>query len=412
MKKILKVFLVVLLLSACAPKNSKEVQDKYIKPINLVNFYEILNDNLKNRLTKVYGDSKVENNLFEMVGKELKDLVVIDYYDNPVYFRDFKQGKVIIEVVQNSCEHCKKQVPLTEEIMKRVNDITFVEYFAYGNVDQINEFYESTNSSIPKDVIIIPENKELSNFIFDLGVDSTPTFLFCENGIIKFAKIAELSYAQYSNAYDVSYVNTFTVDDLVTNDNTSVFLANRDYNDVLNDLSKASKDKLALIDKSEELTVNVIGQFVEFYSLYQEEEGAIYKLDSYTQYINKPLVVFYLGNIHDNMEDDITLINSFVKNHPDLNVLTLLMDTKDVQTSKVYQEMDLELECDYVSSNAEIPKQFLDTKVNEYLAALFIQENTFTGGVSGIKDLDTIERAYEAFIGDDSIALIKNNTNE
>ena len=414
MKKIIKVLLIVLTLTSCSQStNNDKIVDKYIKPVNLVNFYDNLNDGLKKRLNKVYGEDKVNNNLIEMVGKEICDLIVIDYYDNPVYFRDFKQGKVLIEIVQNSCEHCKKQLPLTEEILEKTKDITFVQYFAYGSKDQITDFYENAGMAIPKDLIIIPENKDISDFIFKLGVDATPTFLFCDNGIIKLAKKSELSYAQYINAFDVSYVNPFTIDDLVTNSGDSVFLGNRTTADVLNDLSIDSKDKLASIDKAEDLTLNVIGQFVELYSLYEEDEkGAIYKLDDFTKYVNKPLVVFYLGNIRNNMEKDILLINSFVKKHPDLNVLTLLMDTKDVQTSIEYQKMDLELESDYVSSNARVPKQLVDTKVNEYLACLFIQDNVFTGGVSGISDIDTLERAYETFIGEDSIALIVNNINE
>lgn len=400
----------MLMLCSCNTRKAEEdINSKYIKPIHLVNFYEILNDNLKKRLANVYGDEKVENNLLEMVGSELKEMTVTDFYDNPVYFRDLKQDKVVIEIVQNTCEHCKKQVPLTEKIMDEVDDITFVEYFAYGSKEQIKDFYEEAGASIPTNITIIPENKDVSSYFMGLGVDATPTFLFYDDGIVKFCKIAELSLAQYINAYDISYTNPFTVSDLTSNDGESVFLKQRTYNDVLNDLSASNKDKLALINNSEELTINVMGQFVEFYSLYEEEEGAIYKLDTYTKYVNKPLVVFYLGNIHDNVENDILLINSFVDNHPDLNVLTLLMDTKDVSTSNVYQEMELELKSDYVSSNAEIPKQFLDTKVNEYLACLFIQDNTFTGGVSGVKDLDTLERAYSTFLGEGSIALKKNN---
>ena len=415
MKKLLTVFLVMLVLFGCSSKedNKEDRENKYIKPINVFNYYENLNDSLKDKLKTAYGDSDVDNNLIEMIGLELKDMTAVDYYGNPVYFRDLKQGKTIFEIVQYTCEHCKKQVPLTEQIMSKADDVTFVQFFAYGDIDQIDTFYDEAGQSIPKNVIVIPENKELSNYFMGIGVDATPTFLFYEDGVVKFCKVAELSYAQFLNAYNVSYINSFTKKDLTTNEGKSVFEGTRTYDDVLNDLSTASKDKLALIDNSEELTINNIGKFVEFYSLYEEDEnGALYKLDSYTQYVNKPLVVFYLGNINDNMKGDILLINNFVDEHPDINVLTLLMDTKDVQTSETYQNMDIELKGDFVSSNAEIPKQFIDTKVGEYLAALFIQDNTFVGGVSGIKTLDTVNRAYDTFIGGDSIALVKNNVEE
>lgn len=410
MKKLVLLFLIMFMLTSCSSKtiDKDEVSDKYIKPINQIDYYDYLNDSLKNKLKNVYEDQKVTNNLLELVDTKLPDINCLDYYDNPVYFRDLSNGKVVFEIVQYSCDHCLKQVPLTEEILKN-SDITFVQYFAYGSKEQIDDFYDKADRDIPKDLLVIPENKELSNYFMDEGVDSTPTFLFYEDGNVRLAKIAELSYAQFINATKLAYESPFTSKDLVDNNGDDVRKLLRTYDDVLDDLSTESKDKLAKITNAEELTINVIGKYLEFYSLYEEEAGAIYKLDTYTKYINKPLVVFYLGYINNNLEDDINLINAFKNNHKDLNVLTILMDTKDIQTSSVYQGIDLELNTDYVSSNSVIPKQLLDTKVNEYLAALFIQDNIFTGGVSGIKSVETIENAYNTFIGEESIALIKNN---
>ena len=111
------------------------------------------------------------------------------------------------------------------------------------------------------------------------------------------------------------------------------------------------------------------------------------------KYYDKPFVVFYVGYIKDNLEKDVSIINEIASKHKDLNMLTILMDTKDIETSSIYKESELKLNTDIVSSNSEIPKQFLDTSVISYPAALFIQDNVFTGGCHG--NLQAIPKLVE-----------------
>lgn len=412
MKKIIS-FLLILCLFGCTASNKQDetIQNKreYIKPLNKVNLFDELNDKTKSELLEVYGEDAPLNNILKMFGKDLTDISVNDYYGDVIDFANFKDKEVIIEISQKICEHCQKQIPLTEEILKNEDDI-FIQYFAFGTNEEIDEFYGRSSYKMPKELIVIPENEELSKYITDLDVDSTPTFLFCKNGVINFACIGETSYAKYLKAKELAFKNPLSRDSFVTNDGIDIFSLTRDYDDVLNDLSSDSKDKFAIIDNSEELTVNVIGKNVEFNTLYETgDDDPLYTIDNYAKYVNKPLVVFYLANIHENLENDIMLINTFAAHHPDLNMFAILMDNKDLQTSIPYAECKTHLMIDVVSSNAEIPKQLIDNKVNTYPAALFIQDNIFTGGVNSIASSVTIENAYEYFLGDDSIALVDNN---
>ena len=406
MKKLLTV---LLLLCLCACSTEKiETKREYIKPLNEINFLDSLNDQTRTKLASLYGRAEVNNNLLKMIGSKLTDIKVEDYYGNEVDFLNYYNGELVFEIVQYSCEHCLKQVAFTENILEST-DVPFIQFFAWGTKDQINDFYERSKHELNEKVIVIPQNEELSKYITDLGVDETPTFLFFKDGKLRFADSGEISPAKFINVKELAFESDFSSKDLVNNERVAVFDLYRGYDDVLNDLSIDSKDKLAKIDNSEELTVDVIGKTIDYKVVYEQDGDPLYKLDNYNKFINKPTVVFYLGYINKNLEKDVAIINEFASNHKDLKMLTILMDTKDLETSPLYKDSGLELLTDVVSAKAEVPTQLIDTLVVSYPAALFIQDNVFVGGCHSIESSDTIERAYETFIGDGSIALTSNN---
>lgn len=409
MKKIL-VFLIVLLLTGCTIKNEEIIDnsDKYIKPLNEVNFYSIINDDLKERLHNIYGNDNVGNNLIKMIGQDLIDISVEDYSGKTINFNDYSDKEIVLEVVQYSCEHCKKQVPLTETILEN-EDVVFIQYFAWGTKDQIDDFYSKAGYPIPKKLIVIPHDDKLSEYISKLETDLTPTFMFFKNGVLNFACAGDLSYSKYQNASDFAFNNPINKSELIDNEGRNVFESYRSKDDVLNDLSISNRDKFALIDNSEELTVEVIGKQVNYNELYEKEDEPVYIINDFNRYVNKPLVVFYVANINGNLLKDSILINDFIANHKGVNVLTILMDNKDLQTSAKFKEDGIVITGDIVSSNAELPKIFLDVKVNTYPAALFIQDNIIVGGINSIEKSDTLSLAYDTFVGPGSIALIENN---
>ena len=411
MKKLICLLLIVFLFSCNSNINSEEiidVSDEYIEPINEVSYFELLNETTKNKIKDLY-EATPANNVIKMLKKDFFDGTLIDYYGSAVDFSTLKDKSFVFEISQIVCDHCQKQLPLMETILEKSDDLVF-QYFANAeNKDDVDEFYDKNAYAIPKELTVLIKSEEMGDYITELGVDSTPTFLFVNKGIIEFACVGQLPFPRYSSIKRLAFENPLAQNELVTNDGQDIFSLTRDYDDVLNDLSTASKDKLALIDNSEELTVNVIGQYVEFFTVYElGEEPPIYTLD-FTKYVNKPLIVFYLGNVNNNLENDISIINEFIKDHKNVNMVAILMDNKDLSTSVVYKNLDVKLDCDVVSSNAEVVVQLLDTKVYEYPAALFIQDNVFTGGVYKIQDADTLNRAYDTFLGEGSIAKKVNN---
>lgn len=408
MKKLISILLVLCLCACSSVKEPIDKSKEYITPINEVSFYEELNDTLKAKLLNIYGDDSVTNNLFEVVGKSLADLCLKDINGKTVDFKDYQDKEIVLEIVQNTCEHCKKQVPLTETILAN-EDIIFIQYFAWGDKEEILEFYQDAKREIPSNLIVIPIDEEMNKYVTSLSIDATPTFLLCKDGTINFACVGDLSYSKYLNAKEVAYTNPLKKADFVNNEGTSVFDLYRGYDDVINDLSNSNKDKLAKVENLEDMTINSIGKPVNFFELYERDVNPLYIIERYEKYINEPLVVFYIGYFKNNLEKDVYLVNDFAKKHTDLNILTVLMDTKDLSTSPLYKAANLSLLTDVVSSNSEIPVALLDTYVVTYPACIFIQDNIITGGLYSYESVEDLEYAYDIFIGEDSIALLNNN---
>lgn len=411
MKKII-LLLIILCLFGCQKETTDEIiniEGKYIEPINEVSYYESLKSETRNKIGDLY-EKAPQNNIMKMFKKEFCELTLRDYYGNTIDFSKLKNTCFVMEISQKVCDHCQKEIPLMETILEKT-DVKIYQYFANASNEEIDEFYSKSSHQIPSGLTILPEDDEMSDYITELGVDSTPTFLFVNNGVIEFACIGELAYPRFASALRFIKSNPLAKEDFVNSEGVDVFSLGRDYDSVLDDLSIQSKDKLALVDEAEELTVNVIGKYVEFFNVYElGEEAPLYTVN-FTKYVNKPLIVFYLANINDNLENDISIINEFKNNHKDINMVAILMDNKDLSTSLPYRDLDTKLNIDVVSSNAEVVVSLLDTDVYEYPAALFIQDNTFQGGLHTIQDVDNLERAFNIFLGEDSIALVSNNIN-
>ena len=397
MKKILSVLL-IFLLTACSSTGSNYVEEeKYIEPINIDHLYDTLSEELQ----AVFPKQNQEAYIYDDIGLDMPEYTVTDYYGNSVNLSDYKNTNLIIEVSASYCTHCAEQIANNDKIIENTG-ATVMQFFIEDDNEAIKSFFEENGVDIPSNITVIPANDDLYNyFAYETSIEMVPTFYFFKNGKLTYMNIGIMTYDDFSKIYDYVFGDKALTEEM---------LNVRDYDDVLNDLSVASKDKLALIDNSEELTVSVIGKSVDFSSMYEADDGAIYSIDDFSKYSGKQLAVFYIGNIHNNLEGEIELINEFKKEHPKLNILTILVDSKDISTSEEYEKLDIKLNTDVMSSSARIPRVFVDTTIAEYPAMLFIEDNTFTGGFYNLESLEKMGRAYETFLGDDSIALRANNS--
>lgn len=405
MKKLLSLLL-IFFLTACSNSGSVFVEEKeYIKPISSGQLIDRLSDDLLN----LFPLQNRKDYILKDIGMSVPDLSLVDYFGNTVDFNRYANKNLIIEVSAYWCTHCAEQTAYNNKIVEN-GEIDIVQFFIEGDKELIKEFYDNEDVEIPTNIKIIPENDDLRAYFVSSGIEMVPSFYFYKQGKLTYLNVGTFTYERFDQIYDCLFGDkSLNRESLVDNRGNSIFDDYREENDLLNDLSISSKDKLALIDGSVDLTLSIMGKGTNFNKLYDEEPNAIFKIEDYGKYINDEMIVFYIGNIFNNLESDIELINSFKKKHPDINMLTILVDSKDISTSNEYAKLPKKLDTDVVSSNSEIPQIFIDTLINEYPAMLFIENNKMTGGFYNLESLDKMEIAYKVFLGEESIALVKNN---
>lgn len=407
MKRLLVISITLYLLTLCSCSFKETKNNIYINPINEANIYELVNDDLKSKLKLIYENNTIDNRLLLMIGKELANIKVNDYFDNEVNLNYYIDKNVVIEITNHTCSYCLKQLPVLKELNKE--GITFIQYFKNGSKEDIESFYNDAGVSITNDLIIIPQNNEFDAYIDSFKINSTPFFIFYKKGKISFTYDSFLENENYKNIIDLAFNNSFSKDSFIDNDGNNVFDLYRSYDDVLDDLSLTNRYAISSINHhSLQQTIEVIGKHIEFNELYDKEKNTIYRIDSFNKYSNKELVVFYIKD-NNKLINNIDIINDFIDKHKKLNVLTVLIDAEGSNTSNAVYNCKEKLKGDIVSSKSKIPVEFFNVIVLSYPSVLFIQDNTFMGGICDFDDLDSIEVGYNIFLGSDSIALKKNN---
>ena len=413
MKKLLLVLL-VFVLSGCsinANNDPIDISNEYIAPIKENAFYDFLNDEAKAIIDAANVDEgDIDNYLLEMWGKELIDFDIKDLNGDFFNLTEFKNSKVIIELAQYNCEHCKLQMKNVEELAKKHPEIVFIQYFVVGDEDEINDFYLLSGCDFVDEIRVVPENSKLREVVEETYAPLyTPTFMFFNNNVLTYSKIGEFSDRVFDAVYDIAFNNALPKEKLTTNDGISIFDTKREYDQVLADFSSDSLSKIHMLEKAEEITIRNVCKYVDYYDLYEADGEPLYSIDTFEKYINKELVVFYLANINNNLKNDLDLIEEFRQAHKNLNILVILIDNKDIDTSSAYKNLNIENNFDVISYKAIIPATLLEMDVHEYPACVYIDNNVVTGGFLNVNSLNDIEYGYSIFMGDTSVALIKNN---
>lgn len=110
------------------------------------------------------------------IGYELSDLKLKDLNGKEVLLNQLKGKRVLIEVLQDSCDYCKENTPIVHKNLENKDDIVLVSIFLNSTVDGIKEYYENLNIDIPKNVWI-DDNKDL---VSEFNLTQTPTSIFVD----------------------------------------------------------------------------------------------------------------------------------------------------------------------------------------------------------------------------------------
>lgn len=418
-KKILLVLLSLLLVSCDKEINEdiKEeviIESEFIEPIRDVFLCDELNSNIKNKwmeINNIDGGRGINNYQIEMLYKDVYDKELIDINGNKLNLKDY--DKLVINFVSVDCGTCKQEI--SESIVDIVNeyeDVKFIQYFGIGNKEEILNMYSSLNVQIPDNLTIVAKDDDFHNYIkYELKAEMYPTFVFYNNQKVNLDLVSRVSINAYKKAYDLAFINPIKKEELINSEGIYLFDLNRTIEDVKNDLSEENKKRIEYLDDplyafTSETTYKLMGKKLDFYNTLEGNSNTISEIDNYSYYEDKDLVIFY-ESLDGIDEDKINYINSLMIDDTK-EYIVVLIEGFESQTY-YYQNSEIKFNCPVVSNLGYMPRGFYSVGIIDYPTCIFIKEGNFTGAYGVIESIDKFNYALDTFLGENSIALKKNN---
>ena len=401
MKKIILVLLLILF--GCSNEQVSNTVT-YIEPVKEGNLFDFLNADTKSLLKDVNNGLDVENTTLKNLGKDLPDYNLDTIDGDVVKLSDYKNSKLVIEVVSIYCSHCKEQALNNNPyIVSNHSDVTFITYFVNGDIDSISAFYKEigVEHNNPNELITI-KNEKLNDYMSqNYSFNATPTYFFFNKGKMTWCNVGTIDKEDFESLYEFAFNTKFDINSLTTEDGKSIFDYLRTVDDVKNDIDEDKYNKLVSLDNDEKttyLTLKHIGQTFDFNNQYNDESNFRSEIDFNVDY-TKDKIAFIMMSAYD--EELINTINSFYETNKDIKVFVI--NTSDTDNEKIADELKAPL----ASIMNKIPK-FLDSgELGNYPSVLFVQDSIITGIYSNFDTIDNLNSAKELFLGTDSIAIAK-----
>ena len=401
MKKIILVLLLILF--GCSNiETTNELN--YIEPVKEGKLFDFLNADTKALLKDVNNGECVENITLKNLGKDLPSYELETIDGAVVNLSDYKDSKLVMEVVSIYCGHCKEQALNNNPyIVSNHSDVTFITYFVNADKDSVNAFYKEigVEHNNPNELITI-KNEKLNDYMSqDYSFNATPTYFFFNKGKMTWCNVGTIDKEDFESLYEFAFNTKFDTKDLTTDDGTSIFDYIRSIDDVKNDIDEDKYNKLVSLDNDEKttyLTLKHIGQTFDFNNQYNDESNFRSEIDFNIDY-TEDQIAFIMMSGYD--EELINTINSFYETNKDIKVFVI--NTSDNDNEKIADESKALL----ASIMNKIPK-FLDSgELGNYPSILFVQDSIITGIYSNFDTVDNLNSAKELFLGIDSIAVTK-----
>ncbi len=405
-----KLILILLLLFVCACSNGANNSDKqvakeeFIEPVEQKDAFEFLNNEAQTVLKSANSNNALSNKALINMGQSLPDVSLTTVENELIDLNTYQDKKIIIEVVSVYCSHCREQAYMfNDEILDKLDDVTFIEYFIDGDIDSIKAFYKEINKDIDNRILAVVKNDDFNNYIkVTLDVDVTPTFLFYNNNSLTFYKEGTTDIEAFDNLYDVALNNGFDLSNLIDEDGNSIFTHIRTIDDVINDLSADNYNALEQLDNDDStvtLTLNNMGTKFDFYSQYSDESTFTSEVE-FSSYANCDLMIVRVSEYNEEIFD---ILNAFYKDNNDVELVVVNMSDED--NEKMADKLDMPL-CSILN---QIPKKLDEENLGNSPACIFVKQGIITGIYSNINTLDNLIIAKNLFLTDSSIALVKNN---
>ena len=408
-----KIFIVLIsfILVSCATNNEEEkIVDEYIAPVKDVFLFDELDNDLKQRIRNANGNSAFQNYQFYMLDKSIYENDLLDINGNVINFNNY--DSFILEVLSTTCSHCKDSLENNLDSLLDL-DVTIIQYFNVGDVDDIKNLYEDIDRSIPSNIIVIGKDEGLDDYLrHDIGIERYPTLISYIDNKISFSSIGDMDEESFKSYYEISFNNPLKKEDLIDSEGNDLLSLNRSVDDVKNDLSIENQNKINDLDNDGytiEATYKLMGKSVDFTKMSNDKSSPyISEVDDFTIYEDSDLVLLYTFLKDETQSERIEYINELIASNDEVEYLLILIEGID-NSSSAYKKMDIKANCPVVSVEGYIPQDFFIIGITSYPTVLFIRNGVYTGAYSNIENTIKFNQAIEMFLGDNCISLVRNN---
>ena len=422
-KRLIISILLCFLVCSCAPTD--EGPSKYIDPMTDVPELPELEGRIARKLTGIFGpiEEAFHVESLNLTGKKIDifDLTVEDYYGNVIDFSQYKDKKFLIEIAATYCDHCGQQLKYLPRVRELLDDdIEIFQVFADfdgKNKEYIDEFYLYNESPMHEGITIIPYKKEfIDKAVAAVDISQTPTFMFIDKGEIC------MSFTSFNETYiekviENAFARSYTRDEIIDENGYPLEKFFRTRSTMLSEINPKAIETIEKYNTTNStLTAYTAGKKISFDVLSNEFDDAYIKLKSYKKFkTGKTLVLGIASDSKDSLASDISKINKFVEENKDINVLVVFLDNPEryeINTSMLYLDLNEELLCDCVSSEASVPYNILE--VTDYVSLsnspmiLFVEDTYITGMCVGTVSLMSLNELKDMFYGENCITLIEN----
>lgn len=392
-------------MSGCTRKEEKL---EYIDPVRDIFIFGELATDTQTKLKQANANNEFRNYQFLMLGDDAYAKTLKDINDNDVNMNEY--DRVMLEIVSVKCSHCRKQLHELEKMMS-FDDVMFIQYFNVGNKQEILKVYEEEGIEIPDNLMIIEHDMDFEDYIrYYLKIENYPTIITYDNGKVVFDTYGEHDENSIDRIYEISFVDPIIEDDLCDAEGNKLLDILRTSDDVKNDLSADNQKKLEdLGKKSEELTLKLMSKSFDP-TVYKKTNNTIYynEIEDYSDLMEEEVVVLYESLTDDTAKEKVEFVNNLIAADQDKSYILVLDEGAD-SSSEILRNMQTRFNCPVVSLLSRIPDDLMIYDINDFPSALFINKGTITGTYLNIKDSESFTNAINMFLGNESIALKKNN---
>lgn len=214
MKKLLLCLLTLLVMAGCSaqtdtPKTGDTVKIEIFKGTVI----DALDEKAKADLLDVYGEYRNPEMAFRVAGQNLPDLEFITYEGEKAKL----EGPFILEMVGSWCSFCQELTleGTIEKLLEQYPDIPVYQYFMYGDIGDVDAFYESAEKEIPANITVLLDNQQFDEWYNQNGYSSVPMmFVIGKDNRIGLSYLGKDSFDLYVKMID--YTMNKSVADMMT----------------------------------------------------------------------------------------------------------------------------------------------------------------------------------------------------